>query len=457
MKRVLIYKNISECPLDFDVITPVDYENIAEIHRQTGGNSGNKVHYTSVYQYLTNPNIEYKNLTSDMTPDFINNNFDMVIFPTANILNAAPPVVDEITKCAEVFNKLKIPVFPIGCGCQARSYKDLNTLIKQIKKPAYNFIKSVYNTGGEFALRGFFTKECFEKLGFHSAVVTGCPSMYQNGRDLKISNDKVSPDKFRPIINGTINYLNKEKIQKIFEEYKNAIYICQEQFLEILYSHKTRLDVSENAILSELKKYGYTGLKLLYEGRVKLFYDFPVWKNFIKENGYNFSFGTRIHGNIAAILSGCPAMPEYPDTRVQELAEFFDIPCISKFPENKNLYDLYCEADYTKFNQTFAQKFDNFEKFLSDCGITNSIQDKTLFSQKTETQKYTMPIVTNKEYIETIFEFLDSKKAQKNIIFKKYLNKILWKLCFGKNRKLYKAKYDYYKTILKRITDKNPR
>lgn len=57
------------------------------------------------------------------------------------------------------FEKIKIPVFIISCGVQADSYEDLNDLVKSTGNVSKRFISTIYKTGGQFALRGWFTAE----------------------------------------------------------------------------------------------------------------------------------------------------------------------------------------------------------------------------------------------------------------------------------------------------------
>lgn len=62
----------------------------------------------------------------------------------------------------ELFGSIKIPIYVIACGVQARSYDELPYLIEEIGYISKKFIRSVYQTGGEFCLRGYFTKEFFD-------------------------------------------------------------------------------------------------------------------------------------------------------------------------------------------------------------------------------------------------------------------------------------------------------
>lgn len=123
-------------------------------------------------------------MSKEMTPAYINAEFDYIVLPMANVFYIQ--CVPALKRLAEIFQKITVPTYVIACRVQADSFDHLDELIESIKEPASNFIKSIYATGGEFALRGYFTKEFFDRLGFRSAVVTGCPFMYQMGRQLRI-------------------------------------------------------------------------------------------------------------------------------------------------------------------------------------------------------------------------------------------------------------------------------
>ena len=73
----------------------------------------------------------------------------------------------------------------------------------------------------------------------------------------------------------------------------------------------------------------------------------PSWLEHLA--GFDFSYGTRIHGNIAAILAGTPAYVLAHDSRTAELADFHAIPhrTIGKDVASIDAADLYAHADYT--------------------------------------------------------------------------------------------------------------
>ncbi len=57
-----------------------------------------------------------------------------------------------------------------------------------------------------------------------------------------------------------------------------------------------------------------------------------------------------------SVLSGITAVIYATDSRTREMDEFFDIPIqLLKNTQKMDVYDLYMNVDYTKFNKSFAK------------------------------------------------------------------------------------------------------
>lgn len=397
-KRILLLYDNRE--LDRQVLKPVNYDSFEEEWiRQNGGNSGNKLYNTAVEQYLTKEDIAYSYYTGEEKTEEINEKYDLAIFTTANIFNANPVVTRQLGEFADLIGEFTIPVYILGCGLQCGSYDEIGSLAKAIAEPARRFLTAIYRTGGELALRGYATKELLDQVMPNTAVVTGCPSFYQRGSGLKISNEKVSEDQFLPAINGNLKYLKQIGMLPVFEQYGGSIYMDQDEFAQILYFHSRNKD---DSALELIRKKTLTGVKLLTQDRVKLFYDVPVWLDYFAKAGVSFSCGSRIHGNIAATLAGIPAEVIYRDARTRELAEFFRLPHAQNWQENKTLYEVYKEADYTAFNREFAGKFKVFESFMTEHGISHDLEDRSLFEEKRKQYRWNKPQLIGQKKLDAL-------------------------------------------------------
>jgi hypothetical protein len=109
---------------------------------------------------------------------------------------------------------------------------------------------------------------------------------------------------------------------------------------------------------------------LIFENRLHLLLDIQDWADYLLYHGYNFSCGSRIHGNILPILCGIPSAICPLDMRVKEMAEYFEIPMIEKKKLlTENLWEIYNNVSYERFNNTFASKYEYYINFLVERGI----------------------------------------------------------------------------------------
>lgn len=405
MRKILIHINIVEYG-EYDIFHSTNYEALYNVicSKRKGDcpNFGNRLWFQGLISEIQSREniIDYYDYS--MTKEYINENYDLIIAPMANIFSVN--YSELLESLAEKFTDIKIPVYVIACGIQAKSYTDLGMLCKVLHGPATRFIDTIYKTGGEFALRGYFTKEFFDRLGFSSAVVTGCPSLYQIGKNIKIQKGK-KDIKLKPLINGNLMDYNK-----VVDVYSDVEFFDQHQFYHELYDTKFASQGCDFSTLKQfVKKYGLEELKWLCENKIKLIPDMNDWRAYLIYKEFNFSFGKRIHGTIMPILAGIPAVLDVCDSRTREMAEFFDIPYLlpGEYKKYNSLDEIYEWMDYDKFNKTFAKKYDAFELFLRKCGIVENInQNNMFFSDNVDINIHSV----NDLYWEKMRELLNEKK-----------------------------------------------
>lgn len=375
MHRVLIWKNIAPGS-EYDIFRQVDLKTQYQKMLSDGTfNVGNRLWFQGIVSAVDTKENCYSYLTPELTEDQINESFDFIILPMANIFNVS--FRRYLEEFARRFRKIRIPTYIIACGAQASGEEELENLIEQIGDVSKAFISAIYDGGGEFALRGMFTKEFFTRLGFDSAVVTGCPSLYQMGRAFQIPTEKQEWESVRPVFNGNISLL-----EKLLEHYSESIFVGQDSLLPILAGEKKGSPSFRDACGFE-KTYGLSAAKLLARDRIRIIPDMRSWNAFLCQSPYNYSFGSRIHGNIMALLSGIPATVVGVDTRTVEMGEFFSIPYIRHIPGHvytlREMEEIYDQMDYSRFNREFADKFDRYEAFLIDNGIVSHVNTQNAF------------------------------------------------------------------------------
>ncbi len=370
--RILIWGEIRKGNA-YDVFRQLDYKTIYdELKTYCGGNYvniGNKVWIQGIISTLDSKDNELFFYNGEESWEIINSKYDKIVYSAANMLNSA--YADLIERVAKMFRKCKIPVYVIAIGAQAGSYDELTGLVKATSGCTADFLDSIYQTGGEIACRGFFTKEYLDKIATNSAVVTGCPSLFQAGRDLRIEK---KDDGLKPVFNGNAPF------EKLASVYADSVYIDQGDYLGYFYD---MTQYNELRYLADMVSVlGETGVRLLLQGRIKCFWDIADWKRYIGNGGFNFSIRPTIHGNILSLLSGIPAVVFAADSRTREMAEFFNIPMTSSMDDYEKTDEVFHKTDYSEFNKNYSKLFDDYEKFLRKCGLVNKIDRDNTFWER---------------------------------------------------------------------------
>lgn len=364
-----------------DIWRVIDYSKLfEEINMYYSGvvdNVGNKVWFQGLISEISTGENEISFRNPSESWDIINEKYDLIIYSAANLINIEHK--KYIGDLADDFSHSKIPVYVISVGLQAKSYDDIYNLCDVIRLNLDRLIRVIYASGGEFGLRGYFTKEVFDMVSENTAEVIGCPSMYQNGPDLLIHKKKVSEAEFKPIVNGW-----SEVGLKGLTGYEKSVLIDQYEMFKPLYDSNFYGNMDDKSVLEQLvRRIGSLNVQFLLQGRIKLFCDIPQWRRFIISGGYSFSYGSRIHGNIMSILSGVPAVVYTNDLRTRELTEFYRIPHYTKEPDS-TLYEEFLKVDYTEFNQTYKMRYEKYRQFLVSHNIVNDMNTNNIFWDKAE-------------------------------------------------------------------------
>ena len=364
-----------------DIFRQADYNSVADdVKRYCNGivtNTGNKVWLQGLVSALSTPENRLSYYDCSESWDEINEAYDCVVLSEANLLKEN--LKDSILFLAKEFRRCRIPVYVISVGAQADSYDRIDDLCRSIRSETEAFLHSVYETGGEIACRGYFTKEVLDRICRNTAEVVGCPSLFQNGRDLRITEKKVSRRELKPVISG--HFRSRDRMLR---RYKEAVYIDQDTWFDYFYDRTTYDGCDDSTMIRRIiSTKGLFSSDLFFDGRLKLFWDIPQWYRYLKEKDFNFSIGSRIHGTIMSLLAGIPSTLCAVDSRTREMGEYYNIPTV--FPShcrNRSLAELYAEVDYSGFNKEYPALYDRFDGFLKSHGLVSEMNGNNTFWDK---------------------------------------------------------------------------
>jgi len=353
----------------------------------TGTNIGNMLFQQSVAKSLSLPDYDVRAYGLDLRPslvDWINDECDMLVLPFANQFR--PEFSDRLDIMATTIRKLKVPVTVVSIGCQTNAEYDYSNL-NSIKVSAKRFISAVLDKSAVIGVRGDCTAGYVRSLGFRDVEVIGCPSMFMNGATL------ASPRAIRDFDGDTRISTNisavggqaafstgfdrmGESISLANARYRDVDYIPQENrsILDLLLA-KDSEQTEHHAMRAE------TYEALHKRGNVTSFVDPRTWFEHLATR--QFVYGTRLHGNIAGLLSGTPAHLLAHDSRTVELADYHHIPYtrMDAFSEKEDPRELYERSDYTEMTSNHRDRFETYAGFLRKNGLKNVFSDGDSGSQ----------------------------------------------------------------------------
>lgn len=374
MRKVLIRTGMSplETP-DIDWIFDKD---------RIGGNSGNLIYQYSVYRALMTEGTEFTSRyfrADNCTPEFIeqvNSEYDCVILPLANAFRTS----FQLKPLTAFIKQMKIPCVVVGCGLQADSLEQMRAGLPY-DGDAKDFVSAVLDHSAMLGLRGEMTAEYLQRLGFvpeKHFTVTGCPSMFSRGLNLPQARVGELTKDSRISVNTRLKQVRPlhSLISKAIEEHPNYHLVFQkkEEFALIRYG----VPIIANTDAAKDNN-GYYPRNLRHEsvkqGRAIGFINAHAWHEYMKQK--DFSFGSRIHGNIAAVLNGTPAFVFTTDTRTEELCRYHNIQHMpaEQVKEGWDIRDVYEKADFTSVHRGHAERFGHFVDFLNANGLEHIYKD----------------------------------------------------------------------------------
>lgn len=340
---------------------PVLYEAI-------GKNTGNFMFTQAMFRHLAG---DVRQIGFGFDPDRVNAEFDCVVVPAANWLNAR----SDWDWFTPLIDRLEIPVITIGIGVQADS-PDPRML--EVNDSCRRLIHTLARKSPFISTRGHFTTGYLHSLGVMNAVTTGCPSLYMSFP----KSDRADGDggvviqstryafseafaqstgvnsalfKIATQINADIVFQSEpEEIEFLIYD-NDAVSICPERARGLAGAYGLP---DTNALLDYLRAHGH------------VFFNVDEWSQYISRK--SAVFGTRLHGSIIALNSGVPAVLFSHDSRTAETIEFARIPTqvfkyeagISEEQHREQINDAVQEYRELRDHNSIIYK-----NFLSACGL----------------------------------------------------------------------------------------
>lgn len=255
------------------------------------------------------------------------------------------------------------PVVAISLGLQSNSYQpDF-----QLSRDMIHTLERV-NERATIAVRGAYTAEILRKNGIKNIDIVGCPSVYQ----LPLYQKNYAP------------LLSSKTAQSVTSNFRTFYEPLKEKEEEILlyfsqnctgFVEQTQLDFDR---IKKENSENHRKIDEWVKSNRAYFFSASDWVSYCKN--FDFSLGSRFHGNVMSVLAGVRALFLTTDTRTAELTEFFGVPSlpVSQFDPQKSIQEYYEMADYGNFISSFHGKISNFCIFLAknNLGISKEYREE---------------------------------------------------------------------------------
>lgn len=355
---------------------------------QIGGNQGNLLYQFSTYRALAAEGVDLQSISYgklekgdvDERAEWINSECDHLVLPLSSSFRLQ--MLKNLKLWADLVERLAIPVTVVGIGAQLR-LRDVREetylpsrvtgviaspeQVAEHEAAARRFVTAVLDRSSSIGVRGEISSRYLQYLGFPSnrIDVIGCPSLFMWGPQLRqVTVDQPALDarsrlslSFDHRINPTANLL-----EKTVDEFPKAMVYVQEKM------------AAQLVIAGEETRPDWAG-----DRRFPVYRDHPLYRQHRMEylptgwawirhmGGYDFAFGPRLHGTVAATLAGTSAHLLVHDSRTLEVAQFHSLPhsLIERIDEISSAHDVAARQDYSRYHSEYPALFANFVDFLA--------------------------------------------------------------------------------------------
>jgi len=343
----------------------------------SGGNTGNMFIGHSLYNNLICDTKSYHPGFHLIPPDRFREHYDLVLIPASNFVNN----VTDLSAHYAYFSKTDVSLVCFGLGSQLLPGQDV-----ALAPGTEKFLRLVGERSGSIGVRGTFTAEVLWNLGVRNVSVVGCPSLLSLRAEhlQRLLREPPTLDKLavnfsnnvrRHALNAMAMKVSEDSLfQRVMRE--NSFYILQNETPEIDLL-EARDAGNADGVIAAMERVcasfavspSRDDVKQYLLQRMRIFFSVNEWLG--STSTMTASVGSRFHGNIAAILSGVPAMFLVHDMRTLELCEFFHLPhlILDRPLEAGLIVERLLGCDYRPFEKRIADVQIEWKLFFKRNGI----------------------------------------------------------------------------------------
>lgn len=337
-----------------------------------GGNSGNLVFIEAAEKILTVPGTTVEPDRLKPRAGFaerINAEYDGIVIPLANAFR--PTFQRNLRQLTRLIRRVDVPVTVLGVGAQADVDGDVEPL-RALEDDVRAFVSAVLDKGPSIGVRGEFTADYLQRLGFSDVEVIGCPSMFRHGPELPALTPPPVVESAAIATNGGhalfVDQGLDRFVRRLVERFPRTTFVGQ--------NTAEALQLRWRDVSSELSAWTQVPTHpehpLYRAGKVRFYVDATTWIDDLRT--FDYAIGGRIHGSIAALLAGTPAVVLAGDARTLELSRYFEIPhrVLRSLPEDVDPASILEEADWTPMVAGHRKRWETFAGYLRRHGLSDT-------------------------------------------------------------------------------------
>jgi hypothetical protein len=347
---------------------------------RTGRNTGNLLFISALRKVVR---IERFSCGVHLKPAEVRAEHDGLVIPAANWLSSS----SRWGGLARLIEATDLPCLMAGLGAQSFSFED-----KPIVDPGtLRLIKVVAERSNSISVRGEYTATVLEHYGIRNVTITGCPSLLWSLKPVQIVKqnrkiEHVAISGTRP--NDASQVFAKHNIYRIgvflsrVAKRRGFDYVAQSELPDIRFALGQQLDNEvtyrdDVAFLSRIYDDADENRLGGYLHRhARVFFNVEDWITYLR--GKDLTIGTRLHGTIASLLAGTPALLIAHDTRTTEMARHLDLPCVPAADilkgDDLDVQAIYDSLDFGPFNRAQMRYYSRFIDFFESNGVEHNLK-----------------------------------------------------------------------------------